>query len=63
MSLCGLVLILYGKKSAHSWLQNWYGTPNGEVMDGVVDPLDNFEYELHQYLDSDFSGKVFIIHN
>lgn len=41
---------------AHSWLQNWYGTPNGTVMLGVVDPLDHYAYELHQYFDGDFSG-------
>lgn len=42
---------------AHSWLQNWYGTPNGTVMSGVVDPLDHYAYELHQYFDGDYSGQ------
>jgi endoglucanase len=42
---------------AHSWEQNWYGTPNATVMLGVVDPLDNFAIEVHQYLDSDSSGQ------
>ena len=41
---------------ADSWLADWYGTPNGEVMDGVVDPLDNYAIEVHQYLDDDSSG-------
>lgn len=41
---------------AHSWLQNWYGTPNGTVMKGIVDPLKNFVVEVHQYLDADSSG-------
>ncbi len=41
---------------AHSWLQNWYGTPNGTVMQGVVDPLDHYAFELHQYFDADYSG-------
>jgi len=41
---------------AASWLQNWYGTPNGVVMKGVTDPLNNFAFEVHQYLDSDSSG-------
>lgn len=41
---------------AHSWLQNWYGTPNGSVMQAVVDPLDHYAYELHQYFDGDYSG-------
>ncbi|WP_330084547.1 glycoside hydrolase family 5 protein [Methylocystis iwaonis] len=37
---------------AHSWTN----TDNGAVMTGVVDPGDNFAYELHQYLDADSSG-------
>lgn len=44
---------------AHSWLQDWYGTPNGEVMLGISDPLNNFAFEVHQYLDEDSSGKAF----
>ncbi len=41
---------------AHSWLQNWYGTPNATVMDGITDPANNFAFDVHQYLDSDSSG-------
>lgn len=41
---------------AHSWLQNWYGTPNSQVMVNITDPVDNFAFDLHQYLDSDSSG-------
>ena len=41
---------------AHSWGQGWYGTPNADVMGGVVDPGGNYAYELHQYLDGDSSG-------
>ncbi len=41
---------------AHSWEQNWYGTPNAEVMLGVIDSADNFAFDLHQYFDADFSG-------
>ena len=41
---------------AHSWLQNWYGTANGTVMKGIVDPGKNMVFEVHQYLDSDSSG-------
>lgn len=41
---------------AHSWTQSWYGTPNGQVMLGVVDPGNNYAFEVHQYLDSDSSG-------
>jgi endoglucanase len=40
----------------HSWLASWYGTPNGTVMVDVVDPVDNFAFEIHQYVDSDSSG-------
>jgi len=41
---------------AWSWEQNWYGTPNAEVMKGVKDPLGNFVFEVHQYMDADHSG-------
>jgi endoglucanase len=41
---------------AHSWDADWYGSPNSEVMQGVVDPGNNFAYEAHQYLDTDSSG-------
>jgi len=41
---------------AWSWTQNWYGTPNAQVMVGVVDPGKNFAFEVHQYMDSDHSG-------
>ncbi|RMG96021.1 MAG: glycoside hydrolase family 5 protein [Deltaproteobacteria bacterium] len=40
----------------HSWYDDWYGSPNAEVMGGIVDPEDNFAYEIHQYLDTDASG-------
>lgn len=41
---------------AHSWESGHYGGANGEVMLGVVDPVDNYAYEVHQYFDDDFSG-------
>lgn len=41
---------------AHAWDADWYGTPNSQVMLGVVDPGDNYAYEVHQYLDVDSSG-------
>lgn len=41
---------------AHSWSQNWYGTPNATAMLGIIDPADNFAFDVHQYLDSDSSG-------
>jgi endoglucanase len=45
-----------GFTGAHSWFLNFYGTPNAQVMLGVVDPLNNFVIEVHQYLDVDSSG-------
>ena len=45
-----------GWTGAHSWLSRSYGTPNGEAMLGVVDPADNYVFEAHQYLDSNYSG-------
>jgi endoglucanase len=41
---------------AHSWTQNWYGTPNATAMLGIIDPGNNFAFDVHQYLDSDSSG-------
>jgi endoglucanase len=43
---------------AQSWLQNWYGTPNGMAMLSITDPAQNFAFEVHQYLDSDSSGST-----
>ncbi len=45
-----------GWTGAHSWTMSYYGTPNAVVMLGVVDPADNFAFEVHQYLDEDSSG-------
>jgi len=45
-----------GWTGAHSWSSNSYGTPNSIVMLNVKDPGNNFVFEVHQYLDSDFSG-------
>jgi endoglucanase len=41
---------------AHSWNANWYGTPNGIVMRTIVDPGNNYAFEVHQYLDDNSSG-------
>ena len=41
---------------AHSWDETWYGASNASVMLGVVDPLNHYAFDLHQYLDSDSSG-------
>ncbi|MFN1835785.1 cellulase family glycosylhydrolase [Balneola sp. MJW-20] len=45
-----------GWTGAHSWFDNWYGSPNAEVMLTINDPADNMAYEVHQYLDSNYSG-------
>lgn len=45
-----------GWTGAHSWLSRSYGTPNADAMLGVVDPANNYVYEVHQYLDSNYSG-------
>lgn len=45
-----------GWTGAHSWFADFYGTPNAEAMLGVVDPEDNFVFELHQYFDGNSSG-------
>jgi endoglucanase len=41
---------------AWTWQDNWYGKPNAQVMLDVVDPIDNYAYDVHQYLDVDGSG-------
>jgi endoglucanase len=46
-----------GYSGAHSWDQNYYGTPNANVMLGVVDTGNNFAFEVHQYLDGNSSGQ------
>ncbi|MFT7643535.1 MAG: endoglucanase, partial [Pirellulaceae bacterium] len=40
---------------AGSWSSTWYGTPNAVAMLNTFDPLDNFAFDMHQYLD-DGSG-------
>jgi len=59
-----------GWTGGHSWKQDWYddaGTPgndsngypngsNAQEMLNIVDPANNFAFDIHQYLDSDFSG-------
>ena len=41
---------------AWTWHDDWYGTPNASAMLNVVDPIDNFAFDVHQYLDSDGGG-------
>lgn len=45
-----------GWTGAHSWSNNYYGTPNATVMLNIVDSGNNYAFEVHQYLDSDSSG-------
>jgi len=41
---------------AHSWNGKFYGTPNGTAMLNIVDPDNNFAFQVHQYLDPGYSG-------
>jgi endoglucanase len=41
---------------AHSWTQNWYGTSNAQALLQIRDPGNNVGFEVHQYLDANFSG-------
>lgn len=45
-----------GYTGAWSWSADFYGTPNATVMTGIVDPANNFAYEVHQYFDLDRAG-------
>jgi endoglucanase len=45
-----------GWTGAHSWFSRTYGTSNADAMAGVTDPDKKFVYEVHQYLDSNYSG-------
>lgn len=47
-----------GWTGAHSWSQNFYGTPNAQAMLGVSDSGNNLVFEVHQYLDADSSGQA-----
>eukprot|EP00913_Durusdinium_trenchii_P011324 g10635.t1 len=42
---------------AHSWFGAQYGTPNSEAVSAIIDPVNHYAFEVHQYLDADFSGK------
>lgn len=41
---------------AHGWRADYPGGSNADVMRGVKDPVDNYAYEFHQYMDPDSSG-------
>ncbi|WP_204165379.1 glycoside hydrolase family 5 protein [Methylobacterium sp. 17Sr1-1] len=45
-----------GWTGAHSWTADLPTGNNAAIMLGTVDPGDNFAYEVHQYLDADYSG-------
>ena len=45
-----------GWSSARDWTSAKYGTPNSQVMLNVVDPSENFVFEVHQYFDHNFTG-------
>lgn len=45
-----------GYSGVHSWTNAYYGTPNAEVMGAIVDPENNFAFEMHQYFDAQLSG-------
>jgi endoglucanase len=45
-----------GFTGAWTWDQNWYGTPNSLAMLNIVDPANNFAFDVHQYLDNNGSG-------
>lgn len=38
------------------WHAEQPGGSNAEVMRGVVDPMNHFGFDIHQYLDDDYSG-------
>lgn len=39
-----------------TWDEDFGRGSNATVMLGVVDPIDNFAFEVHQYMDKDLSG-------
>jgi endoglucanase len=41
---------------AHSWFGALEGGSNADIMKDFEDPAHHFAFEVHQYLDSDFSG-------
>ena len=41
----------------YSGAHSWVSSGNAEQMATFVDPADNFAFEVHQYLDTDSSGK------
>jgi endoglucanase len=52
-----------GFTGAWTWSSNFYGTPNATAMLNIVDPGNNYAFDVHQYLDSDGSGTHATINN
>ncbi len=46
----------YHWSGAHDWTVSSYGTANAVAMLNIVDSGHNMAFEVHQYLDSDYSG-------
>ncbi|WP_208999297.1 glycoside hydrolase family 5 protein [Roseibium sediminis] len=38
------------------WFDEQEGGSNADLLTGVVDPLNNYVFDIHQYLDENFSG-------
>lgn len=45
-----------GWTGAMHWSSKWYGTPNSEIMLNVVDPANQYVFEVHNYFGADGSG-------
>jgi endoglucanase len=45
-----------GWSSARDWMSSRYGAPNSQEMLNVIDPRQNYAFDVHQYLDQDFAG-------
>jgi len=41
---------------ASHWFETQEGGSNADVLQSIRDPLDNFVFDIHQYMDEDFSG-------
>uniref|UniRef100_UPI004055D26D glycoside hydrolase family 5 protein n=1 Tax=Candidatus Electrothrix sp. TaxID=2170559 RepID=UPI004055D26D len=46
---------------AWAWSETWYNGANAEHMLNIVDSGNNFAFEVHQYMDDDYSGGSSII--
>jgi len=48
---------------AWAWNETWYNGANAEHMLDIVDPKANLAFEVHQYMDDDYSGSLTGISN